>query len=96
MHIIATEVLSTIAKYTNWSVQTRFSSVVQHQNLDESVDQLLLDRESYPIKYIKCPGNAADAWIATTPVDDGTTHVALEYYSDALENNLAEVLVDRL
>jgi hypothetical protein len=81
---------------TSWPIQTRFSSIVQHQDLDESVEHISLNGVSCSIKHITCPVNAADAWVMTMPLDDGTTHVAIEYYSDALEPSLAEELVDRL
>ncbi|RDW67211.1 Nonribosomal peptide synthetase 8 [Aspergillus mulundensis] len=78
-----------------WSPSTRFSSIVQHQNI-EQIDTVTLDGRDYAIGDFCPAADEADVAIKTTPLDDENMEVLLITSSRAVGNSAATIMLDML
>jgi amino acid adenylation domain-containing protein len=80
---------------TSWAPQTRFSSVVQHQNLDEVFETMVVHGTACKIGESVAPANAADAWIISTPREN-EIEVAFGFNSETIPIASADLILERL
>lgn len=79
-----------IEQCTSWPKWTRFSSIVQHQNLENTEAD-----EQQAIKLIPTDHDAADIWIVSMP-DKTNTTIHFSYCKDTLPECYAEQISDAL
>ncbi|KAL4902747.1 hypothetical protein BDW74DRAFT_180448 [Aspergillus multicolor] len=78
-----------------WPASTRFSSIVQHQNI-EQIDTVTLDGKEYTIGDFCPAADEADVAIKTTPIGDDNMEVLLITSSRAVGNRAAAAMLDLL
>jgi hypothetical protein len=100
-----TTLLRAIGEYASWPTSTRFGSIVQHQNIDESIIYKSPDGpyHSSPwslIGHASYPGlcdDVVDCWITTEPLPQ-ETRLYFEYNSTAIPDetaaNISQLLCD--
>lgn len=83
-----------IHECTDWPNWARFSSIVQHQNI-QGVDDIL---SSHQPTGLVCPEHdSADVWIISVPEDEGRSiRVDLNYSREIISDVLATTLLDEL
>ena len=80
---------------TNWANYTRFSSIVQHQNIEEE-SLLAMNGSNYKIDFWCPEADEADLAIKTTPLKDNTTEVLLICNDQAVNKQTTDLLIDGL
>ena len=80
---------------TDWPKYTRFSSIVQHQNIEEE-SSLAMNGTNYKIDFWCPQADEADLAIKTTPLKDNTTEVLLICNDKAINKKTADLLIDGL
>ncbi|QKX55515.1 uncharacterized protein TRUGW13939_02608 [Talaromyces rugulosus] len=83
-----------IRECTDWPNWARFSSIVQHQNI-QGVDDIL---SAHQPTGLFCPEHdSADVWIISVPEDEGRSiRIDLNYSRDTISDLLATTLVNEL
>ncbi|ETN41090.1 uncharacterized protein HMPREF1541_03025 [Cyphellophora europaea CBS 101466] len=78
-----------------WPKQTRFSSVVQHQNIEED-STVAVGGRPYEVGFWCPEADEADLAVKTTPLKDGTTEVLMICSDTAVGEEARAKLMDRL
>ncbi|KAF9890441.1 hypothetical protein FE257_005846 [Aspergillus nanangensis] len=84
-----------IRRCSPWASYTRFSSIVQHQNI-EQISAVTLDGRQYTISDFCPAADEADIAIKTTPVSQDHMEVLLITSSRSVGKTLASTLLDHL
>ncbi|KAK7941485.1 uncharacterized protein PG986_013872 [Apiospora aurea] len=88
---------SIINHCTDWPRWKRFSSVVQHQNLDDPIDgSIPFAGATGEVGNHLPPHEGADVWVWSFPQADGTLKIDLQYSSSTMETNVAATMLDTL
>ena len=83
-----------VERCTSWPRWTRFSSVVQHQNLDDFGDSFSIGEIKCKIGFISPMNDAADLWIGSMPCENGT-EISITY-CERVASSVAHEALDRL
>jgi aryl carrier-like protein len=85
-----------VASCTNWPSWTRFSSIVQHQNIDEAKRIMWSSDVECTVSGFSTRDDETDIWILSSPSLDGRTDIRLSYSSHSFDSTLAHSLLDHL
>ena len=84
-----------VAECTDWPSWTRFTSIVQHQNIDEAKTTVWGSGEC-SISGFSPRDDETDIWILSSPLSQGRTEIRLSYSSKTFSSALAGGLLDSL
>ncbi|RAH78382.1 acetyl-CoA synthetase-like protein [Aspergillus japonicus CBS 114.51] len=83
---------------TQWPPCTRFSSILQYQNLHQDLDRVLLGGATGSLEAYVPASDAADLWMMVTPTDDCGAErlheVKLSYSAATIPSSLADRILD--
>jgi len=86
-----------VDRCTSWPKWTRFSSVVQHQNLDEAIDgDTVFGATKCRIGCHLPPNDAADIWVWTFPGPDDSVKVEITFSDCTVGPKVAATMLDIL
>lgn len=80
---------------TDWPTMTRFSSIVQHQNLDSIPADQSSSGVAYTMTENISPTNCVDVWVISTPKQN-SIEVSLGYCLDVIPASFAANVLDDL
>jgi hypothetical protein len=84
---------------TSWPKWTRFSSVVQHQNLDmvfDGEDSLFFGTNKCRIDAYLPPNDAADVWVYSFPTGNDSLRIDLTFSDRTIDPIIATTMLDLL
>jgi amino acid adenylation domain-containing protein len=82
---------------TNWPSVERFSSVLQYQNLDESMEKIQIGSADCTVDAYVPATDAADVWILVTPEgghDHDVCEIKLHYSPSKISPQMVEAILD--
>ena len=82
-----------VRECTSWPKYTRFSSIIQHQNIDEE-SGMSFNGTDYNIDFFCPEADEADMAIKTTPQKDGTTEVLMLCSDKTIRKEVADTIID--
>lgn len=85
-----------IENCTSWPKWERYSSVIQHQNLDDEVEELSFGDSSCSIEWFAPPHDLADLWIWSFPAGRNYYRLELTYSDNAMSVDVADALLRAL
>jgi hypothetical protein len=81
---------------TSWPKWERYSSVIQHQNLDDEVEELSFGDADCSVEVFAPPHDLADLWIWSFPAGRNYYRIELTYSENALSGDVADGLLRAL
>lgn len=84
-----------VEKCTNWPCSTRFSSIIQHQNLDEIVESLSFGNATCTVGLVNTPVYASDIFMVSNP-RGSEIEVSLTWNDEFITQNFAEGILEKL
>ncbi|KAH8810602.1 hypothetical protein F5884DRAFT_698551 [Xylogone sp. PMI_703] len=84
-----------VANCTDWPSWTRFTSIVQHQNIDEA-KIIPWGNSECAISGYSPRDDETDIWVLSSPSSQGRTEIRLSYNSSTFSFDLANELLDSL
>ncbi|KAJ5794578.1 nonribosomal peptide synthase [Penicillium paradoxum] len=78
---------------TSWPRWERFSSVIQHQNLDDEIEQFSFGNANCSVEWFTPPHDLADLWIWSFPIGYNDYCIQLTYSDNVLSKDVADSLL---
>lgn len=85
-----------IQKCTPWPSWTRFTSIVQHQNIDEAGTISFEEDVECTVSGFSPRDDETDIWIISTPCADGHVEIRMSFNSSTFSCDFADALLDAL